>query len=124
MDDGRWITINGQHIFVEKGEKPINAYIKHMAKKKKGIKIEKGNERTQEIEKKENEIKPNKFGIDDPYILFGEKHDSGTVTREDIVKFYEKKTRKTGEDKWAMNAEKLADEYIKYREELSKKRRH
>jgi len=109
---GQWITINGQHILVEEGETPMTAYIRHMGKKN-----------TKKIEPKKVKTETNKFGIDDPYILFGEKHGTGTVTKKEMVDYYLKKGQKTGDDKMINNAEEMADAYIKYREELDKKRK-
>ena len=148
MDDGRWVTIAGQHIFLEKGEKPMNAYIKHMAKKrrkgeKSSIEVEmlkmdrekeqrKGDlpeEKTDKLissplDKIEDidRSKENRFRVSDPFILYGEK--TGTpVTKEEMVKYYTKKGMKTLDDDLIENAEKYADAYVKYRKELEKKRK-
>lgn len=33
MEDGRWITINGTHVFVKHGQSPMDAYIKKFSNK-------------------------------------------------------------------------------------------
>lgn len=35
MDDGRWITINGRHVFLKKGQSPMDAFIRQKGKDKK-----------------------------------------------------------------------------------------
>lgn len=47
MDEGRWITINGAHVFVKDGQNPMDAFIKQESKKKKtGYKDNKTEEST------------------------------------------------------------------------------
>lgn len=116
----RWITIAGQHILLKEGETPMNAYIRHMAKKKQTDVSEKVKKEDNDSGDMHSEVKSNKFGVDDPFILFGEKHGTGSVTEEDMIKFYEKKAKRTGEDKWAINAERLAKEYVEYRRKIKK----
>lgn len=33
MDSGRWITINGTHVFVKDGQSPMDAYVRKFSKK-------------------------------------------------------------------------------------------
>lgn len=35
MQDGRWVTINGQHIFIKDGQSPMDAFIRQTGGKKK-----------------------------------------------------------------------------------------
>lgn len=124
---GRWITIAGQHIYIEEGETPMAAYIKHMAGKgKKGSKkVSKAKERDERHEKEFfSSVKENKFRISDPYTLYGEKNDSGEIpTKEYLMKHMNRKIAATGDEDLEKNAEKYVDEYLKYRIELEKKRR-
>lgn len=34
MENGRWVTINGAHVFVKDGQSPMDAFIKHEKTKK------------------------------------------------------------------------------------------
>ena len=35
MNDGRWITINGNHVFIKDGQSPMDAFIRQKVKNKK-----------------------------------------------------------------------------------------
>lgn len=34
-DDGKWVTINGTHVFIENGQSPMDAFIRQKGKNKK-----------------------------------------------------------------------------------------
>lgn len=122
---GRWITIAGQHIYIEEGETPMAAYIKHMAGKKGSKKVSKAKERDARHEKEFfSSVKENKFRISDPYTLYGEKNNTGEIpSKEYLMKHMNRKIEATGDEDLEKNAEKYVDDYLKYRIELEKKRR-
>lgn len=122
---GRWITIAGQHIYIEEGETPMAAYIKHMAGKKGSKKVNKAKAKAAEHEKELfSDAKENKFRISDPFTLYGEKKGTGEIpTKEYLMKHMNRKIEATGDEDLEKNAEKYVDDYLKYRIELEKKRR-
>lgn len=122
---GRWVTIAGQHIFLEEGESPMAGYIRHMASKgKKKLNTSKAKTSNSSSDGERYEIKENKFRINDPYILYGEKKGTGSIpSKERLINYFNKRAAKEDDEDLGRNAEKYAEGYIKYREELEKKRR-
>jgi len=69
----------------------------------------------------------NKYGVKDQALLHDENErpsNSWIPTRQAMITYYKKRAKEENNKYYSDNAERLADEYIKYREELKKKGRN
>ena len=125
FEGGVWRTIGGQHIFIKDGES-LSSAMKRSGKfkPKKMTKAKEENEKFDEELEGKPDRPENKYRVKSQALLYDEEERPDTAmipTKEGMIRYFNWRARKENDSYLKENAEKLAEDYIKYREELKRK---
>lgn len=58
------------------------------------------------------------YGVDDQFILYGQINETGKVSRDDMIKYFEKKGKRDANTDMIENPEKFADKFLNFAKDL------